>query len=231
VNWSHFFWRVFKSLWWRECQQSLVNKPLSSLFQIHREFLQPFERHFSRESVLQLFSNVRCDRVKRTSPKMVVAFSSGFHVCWVTEQKWMAPLLWHFGARPQWRCLTSVAPDATSCGALRTFWLLWILWVCFACSEWKNSVSSHFQKSGRFFRSNAFGCNFVTGRRWTGTVSPQILFLPGPMVVVAGDRSERESVMPSLPFGWLPHIQNLLSRPHKSIVTPPAATHRFLRLQ
>ena len=78
----------------------------------------------------------------------------------------------HFKFRrvSQWRCLTSVAPDAKSCLVLRTFWLFWLLWECFACSEWKNMVTMHFRKSGHFFWLKQFSCNFLTGRRWTGTV-------------------------------------------------------------
>ena len=88
-----------------------------------------------------------------TSLESVVAFSRRFHFFVTTLHKSMAPQILNFSARPQWRCPTSVAPDAKSCLFLRLFWLLWLLWDCSECLKYKNLVLVHLPKPGRFCRS------------------------------------------------------------------------------
>jgi len=59
-----------------------------------------------------------------TSLKFVHAFSDGLSFFGVKVNNSMAPQILNFSAHPQWRCPTSVAPDAKSCLSLRMFWLL-----------------------------------------------------------------------------------------------------------
>jgi len=79
-----------------------------------------------------------------------------------------APLQGKHGAHLSPRRLTSVAGDAKSCVALRTFRLLLILWSCSGCSEWKKYFWVPFQKkSGHVFIVLDNNWHIFTGRTWT----------------------------------------------------------------
>jgi len=58
---------------------------------------------------------------------LVVAFSRRVHFFVTTLHKSMAPQILNFSVYLQWRCPTSVAPDATSSVSLRMFWLFRVL--------------------------------------------------------------------------------------------------------
>ena len=144
--------RVFFILRWRECCQNFVQHSMLGLFRIIFNFLKCSNSifGFSWSAHSEALSSPKCATHFAWTCRRVFSRISIFPN---DSEPLKGATNLNFSTHPQWRCPTSVAPDAKSCGTLRTFWLLWLLSADFECPEWKKWVWTHFRKFGRFFQS------------------------------------------------------------------------------
>jgi len=116
----NFFQRVFKPVLWRECRCNFEQYSILGLFQTAGNVLNCSKAIYGFDFTEQ--SEVFSSRnVIFTSLECIVAFLPAFQVFKRKVHRLMAPQILNFSACSQWRCPTSVAPDAKSCGSLRMF--------------------------------------------------------------------------------------------------------------